>query len=91
MTKEFIKSWHYRNGISSVRKGGRDFPILDLARFIVRLCIFIPFYICFYLAGIILFNNKMTSWSEFKLIRILGQLREFLRLWLHLPLKDPTF
>lgn len=91
MTKEFIKSWHYRNGISIVRKGGRSFAMLDLVRFLNRLFILIPYYICFYSIGLILFNEKIYTWAEFKLIRALGQLREFLRIWLRIPLKDPTF
>lgn len=91
MTKEFIKSWHYRNGISTVRKGGRSFPILDLFRFFFRLFILIPYYFFFYLTGLVLFNEKISCWGEFKLIRVLGQLRELLRIWFKIPLKDPIF
>ena len=91
MSKEFISSWHYRNGISTVRKGGREFPIFDLIRFLVRLLVLIPYYFCFFIIGILFFNNKISSWGLFKLVRVLGQLREFLRIWLNIPLKDPTF
>lgn len=91
MTKEFIRSWHYRNGISSVRKGGRAFLMLDIGRFLVRLYILLPFYILGYFTGLITFNSKLLSWAEFKAIRILGQLREFLRIWFKIPLKDPLF
>ena len=91
MSKEFIKSWHYRNGISTVRKGSRSFIFLDLFRFLARLLLYIPFFIFVFFSGIILLNDKIKSWGEFKLIRVLGQLREFLRLWLKIPLKDPTF
>ncbi|MBI3590206.1 MAG: glycosyltransferase family 2 protein [Candidatus Melainabacteria bacterium] len=91
MSKEFIKSWHYRNGISTVRKGGRGLPLLDFVRFTVRLLILIPYYFGFFLFGVLLFNDKISLWGQFKLIRVLGQLREFLRLWFKIPLKDPTF
>ena len=91
MTKEFIKSWHYRNGISSVRKERGSFALLDLCRFFLRLFIYIPLFIAAYIFGLISFNKEMYTWSSFKLIRILGQLREFLRIWLKIPLKDPTF
>ena len=91
MSIEFIKSWHYRNGISTVRKGGRGFIIFDFIRFVLRLFIYIPFFIFFYFIGLLTFNKTVKLWSEFKLIRVLGQLREFLRIWLKIPLKDPTF
>jgi len=91
MSKEFIKSWHYRNGISTVRKGGRRFPLFDIVRFFIRILAFIPFYILFFLLGLLTFNKKIYYWSEFKFIRVLGQLREFLRIWLKIPLKDPTY
>ena len=91
MSKEFIKSWHYRNGISTVRKGDRRFPAFDFIRFLTRLIIFIPFYLLFFLLGLSIFNKRIYYWSEFRLIRILGQLREFTRIWLKIPLKDPTF
>lgn len=91
MSKEFIKSWHYRNGISTVRKGGRDFPLFDIFRFFMRSFILIPYYICFYFIGLIILNEKVYMWATFKLIRVLGQLREFLRIWFKIPLKDPTF
>ena len=91
MSIEFIKSWHYRNGISTVRKGNRIFPLFDLIRFLFRLFILMPYYICFFFAGTVLFNEKISLWGQFKAIRILGQLREFLRIWLKIPLKDPTF
>ena len=91
MSREFIKSWHYRNGISTVRKGGRKFILFDVFRFFIRLLLVIPCFVLFYVLGIILFNKKIYSWAEFKTIRVLGQLREFLRLWLRLPLKDPVY
>lgn len=91
MSKEFIRSWHYRNGISSVRKGGRTLPMLDIGRFLVRLLILLPFYILGYCTGLIILNRKLLAWSEFKAIRILGQSREFFRIWLKIPLKDPVF
>ena len=91
MSKEFIKSWHYRNGISTVRKGGRNFPLFDFLRFLIRLFIYIPLFIVMFTIGTTAFNNKMKSWSEFKLIRVLGQLREFMRIWFKLPLKDPIY
>ncbi|MBI2996543.1 MAG: glycosyltransferase family 2 protein [Candidatus Melainabacteria bacterium] len=91
MSKEFIKSWHYRNGISTIRKGGRNFPVLDLFRFLTRVFILIPYYLLFFLIGKILLNDKISSWGQFKLIRILGQIREFLRIWFKIPLKDPVF
>ena len=91
MSKEFIKSWHYRNGISTVRKGGRGFPLFDIFRFLIRIFLFIPYYIFFVLLGLIIFNERIKLWGEFKLIRVFGQLREFLRIWFRIPLKDPTF
>lgn len=91
MTKDFIKSWHYRNGISSVRKERASFSFLDLFRFFLRLCLYIPFFIFMFLVGLLLINKKVYSWSEFKLIRAFGQLREFLRILFKLPLKDPAF
>ncbi len=91
MSKEFIKSWHYRNGISTVRKGGRKYPLLDLIRFLMRLFLHVPFYIVMFVLGISLINKKIYYWSEFRLVRVFGQLREFLRIWLKIPLKDPTF
>lgn len=91
MSKEFIKSWHYRNGISTVRKGGRGFVVFDILRFLIRLFLFIPYYLFFYCIGKILFSENISLWAKFKFIRILGQLREFLRIWLRLPLKDPVF
>ncbi len=91
MTKEFIKSWHYRNGISTVRKGNRKYPFFDFFRFVARLCLFIPFYISIFFIGVLFFNKTIYCWAEFKTIRVLGQLREFLRIWFKLPLKDPIF
>lgn len=91
MSKEFIRSWHYRNGISTVRKGGREYPVFDILRFLTRLIILIPFYTLFFLLGLVLFKKIISYWSEFKLVRVLGQLREFLRIWFKIPLKDPTF
>ena len=91
MSKEYIKSWHYRNGISVVRKGNRKFSFLDPLRFLIRLFVFIPYYFLFSIAGNILFNKFVASWALFKLIRITGQLREFLRIWFRLPLKDPIY
>ena len=91
MSKEFIKSWHYRNGISTVRKGGRGFPIFDFIRFSIRLFLLIPCFIFMFILGLILLNENIYLWAEFKFIRVLGQLREFLRIWLKIPLKDPTF
>ena len=91
MTKEFIKSWHFRNGISTVRKGGRGFIALDLIRFLIRLLVYIPFFILLFLMGILFINQKIIYWAEFKLIRVAGQLRGFFRIWLNIPLKDPTF
>ena len=91
MTKEFIKSWHYRNGISTIRKGNRKFPVFDLFRFMIRLFLLIPYYIFMFLIGLLLLNKTIYYWAEFKAIRVLGQLREFLRIWLRIPLKDPTF
>lgn len=91
MSKEFIKSWHYRNGISTVRKDGRSLIFLDIARFLIRIFLHIPCFILFFIFGLITLNEKMRLWGEFKFIRVLGQLREFLRLWLRIPLKDPTF
>ena len=91
MSKEFIKSWHYRNGISTVRKGRRAFAFFDLFRFLTRLFFYIPFYFIFYAVGRLFLSETVYYWAEFKFIRVLGQLREFLRIWLHLPLKDPVF
>ncbi len=90
-SKEFIKSWHYRNGISTIRKGGRKYAVLDIPRFLVRLLMHLPFYIIMFIVGLFLINKKIRYWSEFRFVRVLGQLREFLRIWLKIPLKDPTF
>ena len=91
MSKHFIKSWHYRNGISIVRKGGRLFPLFDLGRFLIRVFIQIPFYLILLIVGLFLFNERIYFWSQCKLIRVFGQLREFLRIWLKIPLKDPVY
>lgn len=91
MSKEFIRSWHYKNGISSVRKGGRSLLFLDLFRFLIRAFIYIPFFVFLFIIGNILFIKSISCFFEFKLIRVMGQLREFLRIWLKLPLKDPVF
>ena len=91
MTKEFIKSWHYRNGISTIRKGGRSLVFLDCFRFVVRVFLVIPYYLMFFIIGLLTLNEKIKCWSLFKFVRVLGQLREFLRIWLNIPLKDPTY
>jgi len=65
--------------------------MFDILRFLIRFFILIPYYLFFYLTSFAMFNERINSWALFKLIRVLGQLREFLRIWFRIPLKDLTF